>query len=83
MLSAIKWFFLLLWRGWKKFAHVLGIVNTRILLTVSYFVIFALAWVATRFARADLIDRRMTPKPSFYHPREPVQASLVSAKRSF
>lgn len=83
MLSAIKWFFALLWRGWKKFAHVLGIVNTRILLTVSYFIIIALASVGARFARADLIDRRMTPKPSFYHVCEPVQPSLESAKRLF
>jgi hypothetical protein len=83
MLDAITLPFKLLWRGWKKFAHVLGIVNTRILLTVSYFIIFAIAWVATRLARADLIDRRMTPKPSFYHPREPMKPSLESAKRSF
>jgi hypothetical protein len=83
MLDAIKLPFLLLWRGWKKFAHVLGIINTRILLTVSYFVIFAIAWVATTLSRADLIDRRMTPKPSFYHPREPMKPSLESAKRSF
>ncbi|MDH4037065.1 MAG: hypothetical protein OEX18_11490 [Candidatus Krumholzibacteria bacterium] len=83
MLDAIKLPFVLLWRGWKKFAHVLGIINTRILLTVSYFVIIALAWVGTTLARADLIDRRMTPKPSFYHPREPMQPSLESARRSF
>lgn len=83
MLSAIKWFFGLLWRGWKKFAHVLGIVNTRILLTISYFIIIAVAAVGARIARADLIDRRMTPKPSFYHPREPMTPSLESAKRLF
>ncbi len=83
MLGPIKWFLGLLWRGWKKFAHVLGIVNTRVLLTVSYFIIIAFAWVGTRIARADLIDRRMTPKPSFYHPREPMQPSLESAKRLF
>lgn len=83
MLSAIKSFFGLLWRGWKKFAHVLGIVYTRILLTLSYFIIIAVAAVGARIARADLIDRRMTPKPSFYHPREPMKPSLESAKRLF
>jgi hypothetical protein len=83
MWNAIKLPFLLLWRGWKKFAHVLGIVNTRILLTVSYLIIFALAWIGTRLARADLIDRRMTPQPSFYHPRYPMKPSLESAKRLF
>lgn len=83
MLSAIKSFFRLLYRGWMKFAHVLGIVNTRILLTLSYFLIIAFAAVGARVARADLIDRRMTPQPSFYHPREPMQPSLESAKRLF
>ena len=83
MLSVIKSFFGLLWRGWKKFAHVLGIVNTRVLLTISYFIIMALAWLGTRIARADLIDRRMTPKPSFYHPRAPMKPTLETAKRQF
>lgn len=83
MLSAIKSFFLLLWRGWKKFAHVLGAVQTRIILTVAYFVMFGFVWLGTLLARADLIDRRMTPRPSFYHPRDPVRASLESARRMF
>ena len=83
MFSAIKSFFLLLWRGWKKFAHVLGIVNTRILLTVTYFIIFGIGWVVSLIARADLIDRRMTPKPSYYHPHEPILPGLESARRLF
>jgi hypothetical protein len=83
MLSAIVSFFRLLYRGWMKFAHVLGVVNTRILLTLSYFLIIAVASIGARLARADLIDRRMTPRPTFYHPREPVTPSLESAKRLF
>jgi hypothetical protein len=83
MLTPILWFLGLLWRGWKKFAHVLGIVNTRVLLTVSYFIIIAFASIGARLVRADLIDRRMHPKPSFYHPREPMAPSLESARRLF
>ena len=48
----------LLWQGWKKFAHVLGIVNTRILLTISYFIILALVSILARLFRAELLDRR-------------------------
>lgn len=79
----IKKFFSLIWRGWKKFAHVLGIVNTRILLTVSYFVIFAIASLITMFARKDLLDRRMTRAATYYRDHEPIHASLETARRQF
>jgi hypothetical protein len=82
-MSAIKQFFSLLWRGWKKFAHVLGIVNTRILLTVTYFVIFAVAWVISRLARADLLDRKIKKVPSYYHIREPFKDTIETVRRQF
>ena len=79
----MKKFFSLLWRGWKKFAHVLGIVQTRILLTVSYFVIIAGASVLTRILGKDLLDRRLNKKPTFYHDHEPVQPTLETCRRQF
>ena len=79
----MKKFFSLLWSGWKKFAHVLGIVNTRILLTVSYFVIFAVASVISKFSRKDLLDRRMKRSETYYHPHEPIQATLEACRRQF
>jgi len=79
----MKRFFSLLWRGWKKFAHVLGIINTRILLTISYFLILAFASLITKVGRKDLLDRRMNPKPTFYHPHEPVTASVEACRRQF
>jgi len=82
-MQLIKKFFSLLWRGWKKFAHVLGIVNTRILLTVSYFVIFAIGAIGARIAGKDLLDRRMNREASFYKSHDPVQPSLESVRRQF
>jgi hypothetical protein len=82
-MNAIKQLFSLLWRGWKKFAHILGIINTRILLTVTYFVIFAIASVIVMVSRADLLDRKMTKKPSYYHNREPFKDTLETVKRQF
>lgn len=79
----MKRFFSLLWRGWKKFAHVLGIINTRILLTISYFVIFAFASLFTKLGRKDLLDRRMEPKPTFYYPHDPITASVEACRRQF
>ncbi len=79
----MKKFFSLIWRGWKKFAHVLGAINTRILLTITYFIILSVAFIATRVTGKDLIDRRMTPKPTYYHPRDPVTVDLASVRRQF
>ncbi len=79
----MKKFFSLLWRGWKKFAHVLGIVQTRILLSVSYFVILAVAAVITKIGGQDLLDRRMKRAQTYYHPHEPVQATLEACRRQF
>jgi len=79
----MKKFFSLIWRGWKKFAHVLGIINTRILLTISYFVILAFASFITMIGRKDLLDRRMNPKPTFYHPHEPIAATVEACRRQF
>jgi hypothetical protein len=73
----------LLWTGWKKFAHVLGIVNTKILLTITYFIVIALAAILTRLLGKDLLDRRMKPKPSYWHEREQEEITLESVRRSF
>ncbi|HET6348266.1 MAG TPA: hypothetical protein VFH88_04205 [Candidatus Krumholzibacteria bacterium] len=82
-MKAIWNFFKLLWRGWKKFAHILGVINTRILLTVTYFVLFAFAFLAVLFSRADLLDRKMEKKPSYYRPREPFKDTLETVRRQF
>ena len=76
-------FFKLLWKGWKKFAHYFGVVQTRILLTITYFVIFAVGFVGVLISRADLLDRKMIKKPSYYHNREPFKDTLQTVKRSF
>lgn len=82
-MKPILQFFSLLWRGWKKFAHVLGVVNTRILLTVTYFVIFAVVAVGVLISRADLLDRKMEKKPSYYCSREPFKDTLQTVRRQF
>lgn len=79
----MKKFFSLVWRGWMKFAHAIGWVNTRILLTVSYFVVIALAWIATRLKGADLLDRRMAKRPSYYRDRTPYKDTLETCRRQF
>ena len=75
--------FLLLWKGWKKFAHILGIVNTKILLTITYFILLSVAALIRTLARADLLDRNMDVKPSYYHDREPIKDTIQTVRRTF
>ena len=79
----MKKFFLMIWRGWKAVAHVLGVVNTKILLTLSYFIIIAIAAVFTRLFGADLLDKRRKKTASFWHDKESMEITLESCKRQF
>jgi hypothetical protein len=82
-MKAIKKVLSLIWRGWMKFAHILGYINTRILLTVTYFVIFAIAGIIRFFARADLLDRKMNRQPTYYRNREPFKDTIQTVRRQF
>lgn len=73
----------LLWQGWKKFAHVLGIVNTRILLTLTYFLIVAIVSIITRVFRVNLLDRGKATKTNHWHEREPLDDSLDACRHQF
>lgn len=45
-------------RGWMGFAHALGYVNSRILLTLVYFLIFVPYGIISRLAARDPLDIR-------------------------
>ena len=79
----MKKFFALLWRGWKKFAHVLGIFNTKVLLSITYFVIIAIVSLLGRMFGADLLDRRMKKVPTFWKEREPQTDTIETISRQF
>ena len=72
-----------IWRGWKRFAHGLGVVNTKILLTLTYFVILSVFSIIGRIFGADLLDRRMKTRNSYWQKREPADLSIESARRQF
>lgn len=80
----MKRFLLLLWAGWKKFAHVLGLFNTRVILTITYFVLIALVAIVSRLFRADFLDKRKRKEGvSYWYDREPVETSLEACRRQF
>ena len=80
----MKKFFLLLWAGWKKFAHVLGLFNTRVLLTISYFVFFAPIALIARLFRVDFLNKKKRKAgASLWDEHDPVDSSLEACRRQF
>jgi hypothetical protein len=59
-----------LWAGWKRFAHVVGVVNRYILLTLFYFLIVNLTNLVLRLFRVDLLDRRLAPAKTYWHEKD-------------
>ena len=64
-----------LWAGWKRFGFILGTINRFILLTVFYWVVIDVANIGLRLLRKDLLDRRMVPKPTYWHPKPAAPAT--------
>ncbi|MFQ5510898.1 MAG: SxtJ family membrane protein [Candidatus Krumholzibacteriia bacterium] len=72
-----------IWAGWKKFAHVLGVFNTKVILTILYFLVMGIAAILARTFRGDLLDRKFPGNDSLWQPREASVTGLEEAKRQF
>ena len=51
-------------------AHVLGVVNRYILLTLFYFLIVNLVNLVLRLFRVDLLDRRLAATKTYWHEKD-------------
>jgi hypothetical protein len=78
---------LVLWRTlkkwWMAFAHGLGWVNTRLILTVFYIVIIGIPAIILKLIGKDLLHRKYSKAPSYWIKKEPLQHSLEQAKHQF
>ena len=72
-----------IWRGWKAFAHKLGVLNTKIILTILYFIVIGTAAMIAKILRRDLLDRRLCDEDSFWKARESLPVNLENARRQF
>ena len=61
-----------LFMGWMKVGHVLGFINTRIILSIGFFFVFTPIGLIRRMMGKDSLHRRFEPKQSTY--RSPRQA---------
>ena len=72
-----------IWSGWKKFAHALGVFNTKVILTLFYFLVIGIAAVFARIFGKDLLDRKFVDADPLWKIREPLLPNLEEARRQF
>ena len=72
-----------LYRGWMAFAHVLGRIQTFILLTLVYFLAIGLTGPLLRLFSGDPLDRKLRDRASIWSPKAKTNLSLAEARRLF
>jgi multisubunit Na+/H+ antiporter MnhG subunit len=73
-----------LFKGWMKFAHALGWVNTRILLVLFFFLIITPVSLFMRMIGKDLLSRRIEPElETYWNDREDHSFDRSSYSRQF
>jgi hypothetical protein len=70
-------------RGWFRLAFALGWVNSRILLTIIYFLIFVPYGLLSRLFGRDPLTRRQEPGTSYWHKRERPRQAREQFERLF
>lgn len=63
-------FLKLLYKGWMKFAHALGWVNTRIILTIVYLLVFTPMALIFKVIGKDPMERKFEKVDSYWVKRE-------------
>ena len=76
-------FFRKLYEYWLAFGHAIGVVMTPVQLFLIYLLVFGSARLVTLLGGRDLLDRRMTPKPTFWHSKQPQSPSVEMARLQF
>ena len=72
-----------LYKYWMKFAHVLGRVQTAILLFLIYFLSVGTIALISFIFRKDFLDKKFADKESFWADRGDPPPSLENCRRQF
>ena len=68
---------------WMRFAHLLAVGNTTLLLTLVYFLVIGPAHLVLRVLGKDPLDRKWTPGGSYWRKKEPVADTVEHVRRQF
>ena len=74
---------MLLWAAWQAYAHRAGGYQTRVLLTVVYWVVLGPGALLGRLFSARLLDLSARPGQSSWLAREPADATVDALRRQF
>ena len=72
-----------LYAWWMRFARVLAFVNTRVLLTLFYFIVIGPIALVLKVIGKDFLERRTNGSPTYWKLREQSEQNLESASRQF
>lgn len=70
-------------RAWMTLAGVLGYVNSRILLTVIFYLILTPLGLVRRLFGSDLLERRSGREPSYWRRRTATRQTREGFERAF
>ncbi len=82
-MKSLKIFVQSLRKAWMAFAHILGVVQTTILLTLVYVFFIGAANIIARLLGKDLLRHRMLKAGSFWQPKAPVAHTLEQSRHQF
>lgn len=69
---------------WMRFAYILGWINTRLILFVLFYFIFAPVGLVLKLSRADLLDRKIDKcKDTYWIKKEKKEFSTLDYERQF
>lgn len=71
------------WGAWKQIAHAIGRFQTRVLLTVFYFLILGGAWILMRLFGRDPLNRRSKNISSYWGDAQLPDGKIESARHQF
>ncbi len=72
-----------LWTGWKTFAHILGKIQTAIVLTLVYYVAIGPISLIGRIAGRDLLALRRSGAPSYWVQLPQITSNTDRARKQF
>ena len=72
-----------LWFYWKRFGHRLGRIQTEIVMTLSYFIIFGPGRLGLFIARSDPLAKRLPDGDSLYSLKMENPMDMESYKQQF
>lgn len=68
--------------AWMRFAFVLGWINTKIILVVLFYLVFAPTGLLMRLCGVDLLERKNKPA-SYWKKKEQEESGISSYERRF